>query len=328
MRWWPELWRRRARDWIAQPLRGDQVPGGVDPAPATPDVYLSVFLASMRVVDVRRGLSRFYGAVDSTISVPHVVEGVVDYHVVTTPGELKKVDAKHLDRVVQFERRLLGPVPYRGGDVAMEIGLFSIKEDNLAGAFLELLEQLSNLAGVGVVSSAMAFAAPLVRGIELLTGSADAAMLEVGLAGEWSTPSTGYLLAMRAPRDRVDVGALRVEGGNNEVRDGKGQIVGKYPYILLRIETATKRDDWHQIPSLRAAYAVLLEEVRRGRRNAATAALATFQRTAKVCPDLLPQDGARLAELVREEVRTALPAAQMGATSQELPKLERLPLFA
>jgi hypothetical protein len=325
--WWRDVWRGRAQDWIAQPLGASQVPGSVAPDPIPLDVYLSIFLASLRVVDVRRGIDRFYGAVDSTISLPHRTRGRAEFHVVTTPTELHKIDAKHVDRVVQLDRRLLGPVPYRGGDLAVEIGLFSIKEADLAAPFLTLLERISALAGVASMGTALMFAEPLRRGIELLTGASDDSILEVGIAGEFAHPQGGYFLVMRARRDQVDVDSLHVDPITSRVVDSRGQPVADYPYMLLRTEISRERPDWFQIAELREPHGELLDDVRQARYRRVPSALAVFQRAAMTCPDLLAADASRLADLVEAEVKAVMKTTKTAGGVRPVTPLEMIPLF-
>jgi hypothetical protein len=180
--WWPEILRKRTEDWIYAELSPDQVPlparsGEVEPESA----YLSMFLRSARIVDVRRGLKRFYAVVHSTIKLPHRT-GDASFSVVVAPAALRDIDTDRLDRVIQLNQRLLGPVPYVGGDLEIEVGLFSVATSDLVGPYLELLETLSRTAGVAFIGSALPFVGPIVHGINLLAGGGDVTILEFGLS--------------------------------------------------------------------------------------------------------------------------------------------------
>src|SRR5829696_3133081 len=123
MAFWDAIFRRRAEDWTYSYLSEEQVPDEDKPKPMEPNsAYLSIILKSARVVDVRRGLSRLYGTVHSFASVPHLSAGSAEFQVVTAPEDLRNVDASRIDRVVQLDQRLLGPVPYRGGTLELEVG--------------------------------------------------------------------------------------------------------------------------------------------------------------------------------------------------------------
>ena len=183
MGWWEEIFRKKAEDWIFEPLAPAQVPDNLQHAAVQKESsYLSVYLKSARIVNVRQGLSKFYGVVNSFISVPYLSGTNAEFNVITTPAFLKNVDSAHIDRVIQLDQRLLGPIPYRGGQLALEIGLFSIKSVDLAAPYLEVLETMSKQAGVAFINAALPFAEPLKTGINLLVGGGDNALLEIGLA--------------------------------------------------------------------------------------------------------------------------------------------------
>jgi len=308
MSWWSSIFRSRAQDWTYGHLQASQVPSGATPQPVAANAaYLTVRLASMRVVNVRQGLGKFYGAVHSLMSLAHRSGAPAEFSVLTTPDVLKKIDAKRLDRVVLVGKKLLGPVPYRGGDVNIEVGLFSIKEEELAGPFLTVLESLSNVAGVALVKTALPFAKPLTEGIALLTGSTDATILEIGLAAALAPPSTGYLVVMRAPKGAVALGGLKLTSGDLRLVDAaSGQPVRDYPYLVLEISASDKRDEWFDIPDLKETYQELQDAARKGKVEDAKAAFSVFRRAALVCDDLLQRDGERIVELVEGELKTAL----------------------
>ncbi len=76
--------------------------------------YLHVFLESLYVGDVRRGLARFYGVVSSMVALPAAGGGTAQTMVVATPKGLENADAEHLDHAIVDTTRLFGLVPYVG----------------------------------------------------------------------------------------------------------------------------------------------------------------------------------------------------------------------
>ena len=109
MGWWEEIFRKKAEDWIFEPLAPAQVPDNLQHAAVQKESsYLSVYLKSARIVNVRQGLSKFYGVVNSFISVPYLSGTNAEFNVITTPAFLKNVDSAHIDRVIQLDQRLLG----------------------------------------------------------------------------------------------------------------------------------------------------------------------------------------------------------------------------
>lgn len=297
MSWWDQLWRRKAEDWIFAWLDDAQVGGEATAGEVTPDAaYLSVFLKSARVVDVRKGLTRFYGAVHSIIRLPHRSQGCAEFNVVTTPQALRNVDPA-IDRVVQFDQRLLGPVPYVGGDLEMEIGLFSVASSDLAAPYLALLESLSRTAGVSFVSAALPFAGPILEGVKLLSGSDRALALEVGVSTTQSRPRAGHCVVIRAPKSSLDPARLRVDRSDFRLLfDGKP--LAAYPYMVLQIRAEPRRDDWARIPDVAEAFRAVQDEYRRGSTTRTAEALQYFRRVVRTSNDLLLDDAERLVDKV------------------------------
>ena len=116
---WTDLWRTEAKGWafghIGSPV---EIEAGKR--------YVSVMLRQLRIVNQRVGFSRFYGAVEFFGRVPHMSGTPVEFASVTSPGKLRDIRKKDLDNFVVGTQRLLGPVPYVGGDLEIEIGLFTI----------------------------------------------------------------------------------------------------------------------------------------------------------------------------------------------------------
>jgi hypothetical protein len=97
-------------------------------------------------------------------------------------------------------------VPYRGGDVKLEAGLFSVKEADLAAPFLEVLDDLSSAAGTSVIG-ALPFAGPLVKAFDMLVAAPDAVQLEIGVSNTMPAGDLragGTFVVMRAPVGTVN----------------------------------------------------------------------------------------------------------------------------
>lgn len=322
------LLRTRTTDWTFDRLRESQVPDGLPHVPLKPEAsYVSIFVRSMRIVDVRRGWTKFYPSVYSYVSLLHRDEGEkAEFQVVASPSKLEELDVHRVERVIRLDQRILGPVPYRGGDLTLELGLFSIKSVELAKPFLAVLEQMATVAGVSFVAAAKPFIAPLRKGVELLTDSSDL-NLEVGLSKLFSRPETGYFFVIRAESGRVEVSKLRVRDNDGRLVDDTGRVLADYPYLVFSIEASEQRDDWFLIPDVAKAYKELQQAVRSGRRNDAEWALTVFKRTVLTSPDLLTRDASRLAKEVEGEVALAMPASMTSVGRAKLRELKAIRLF-
>lgn len=327
MGWWSPALRTRANSWTFGSLEQDQVPDALPRAPVEPDrFYLSGFLRSMWITDVRAGVSRLYGTVHSHVSLPHVAGGTADFQIVVTPPDLRDVDPAAANRFVTRNIRLFGPVPYRGGDLSVELGLFSVKAGDFVGPFVDLLESISGAAGVALVEAAKAVAEPARRGFDLLLGTEGEAILEIGLATTFARPETGYFVVMRKGRDEVDLRTLRVAEDYRLVdRDGKAVV--DVPYAVLAVEAAAARDDWFQIPQLAEAYGALKDDVRRAKLDTVKESLAAFKRTVLTSPDLLMSDAVRLVERVTTEIDMTMKLTQTAVAERALPDLAEIDLY-
>jgi hypothetical protein len=328
---WNFVMRKQAEDWTYLEFKQDQVPDGVARTAIAPNEgYMSVILRSMRIVNVRKGISKFYGAVQSWIAVPQIGQGLAEFQVVSTPSELKNVDAANLDRVLTMDQRILGPIPYRGGDLRLELGLFSIRSADLAGPFLDILTKMSEAAGVSYVTAALPFVQPIKDGINLLAGADKDSILEIGISRAVMVPQTGYSAVIRAPRGTIDGASLRV-AQDRRLQDQQGAAIRNYPYIVWSVEITTHRPDWFLIPELKKAYEKLNECVRNGQEQAVNDASAAFRSTTLTCSDLLFNDAQTIVDGVQQEVQVTMKRVETAGPSdpaQNLRPLQELAVFS
>jgi hypothetical protein len=325
MSWWNNILKARAENWTYGALGPEQVDDGLSHRKiVAEEEYVDIYVHSLHVCKVRRGVSKFYGTVHSLISVPGSrSDDRVEFHALTTPENLKDLDAKNLHQVVNLDARILGPTPYRGGDLAVELGLFSVKSADLVSPFLSVLEELSQLAGVAFVATAKPFVAPLQRGIGLLTDSSDSNILEIGLAKTYNPAETGYFVVMRAPRDKVALEDLLLDESGRLLENGVA--IEEWPYVVIRVEASSRRADWLRVPDVAGPYRILDDAVRRQNLPDVHDALSAFKVALHLSPDLLSKDADRIFELVEAQTEKALTATRTAAGPQEgLPGLEAL----
>lgn len=327
MGWWSPALRTRADSWTFGPLGAGQVPDALAHEEVEPEsAYLSAFLRSMWITDVRQGVTRFYGTLHSHASVPHLAGGLAEFQVIVTPPDLRDVDPSDSNRFVTRNIRLFGPVPYRGGDLEIELGLFSVKAGDLVGPFVDLLESMTGAAGVSLVAAARPFVEPVRRGFDLLMGTEGEAVLEIGLATTFTRAETGSFVIMRKHSDEVDLSRIVVTE-DYRLLDELGQAYVDFPYAIIAIEASPKREDWFQVPELAGAYAALREDVARGRLDTVKESLAVFKRTTLTSPDLLTRDAVQLVEKVGAEIDQTLRLTQTSGGVDAMPALEQIALY-
>jgi hypothetical protein len=327
------IFHEKTKDWIFAPLGPNQVPNSAPREPIDPYYsYISIFLRSAHIVNVRSGLKRFYGVVHSNIQVPHRSGEDARFAVVTVPTAMRDLDPNRLDRIVQLNHQLVGPVPYVGGDLKMQIGLLSVASADLAAPYLQLLETLSEKAGVAYISLALPFADVITSGINLLTGGADQSILEIGVSVEENSPMTGWYVVARAAKDSFKVQNLKIDPNDNKLLAEDGTSLKDYPYLVIEVKKDKARNDWFKIPELAQAYAQIQAEYRNGDAEATQDAITTFRRIALTNNDLLEDDAFALAERLKErytEIGPPKPLHQRRRRDvQEFPALETLDIYA
>ena len=236
---------------------------------------------------------------------------------VLSPDFLRDLDASHLQQVLHIDRTIFGPMPYTGGPLLLNMGVFAVKHEDLAAPFLNVLETMATTAGVAFVGAAAPFVGPIKKGVELLTGTSAATSLEIGLLREYNPPVTGWYALVRLPGGALDPKDLTVSPGNFELlRSGKS--MPGIPYLLFSIDGAASRPDWARIPELKAAYAEFSAAVKDDDQAKAKEAVDTFTRMARICPELLRTHVADVISGIRDEYNSVFPSEDAAGILQRV----------
>jgi len=296
------LFQGPAEQWAFGELEKTQVPDNLERKPIESDkAYLSIFLQSMYVTSVRKGLKKFYGAVHSYISLPYLTSQRAEFDVVTTPQNLQNVSPQGLANIVQMNLRLLGPIPYRGGDVKIEAGLFSIESENLTDSYLSLLDKISKTAGVSYISAALPFVPLIADGINMLAGASNANILEIGISRDIETPYTGYFFVMRAPKEAINAATIKL-ANDGRLLDESGAPIKAYPYMVFKVEsTSTRESAWCEIPELSQVYKSLRDSMEQGNASSVEENFSDFRRKVLTSPDLLYDDAEAIVQKMKEQ---------------------------
>jgi hypothetical protein len=291
---WTDLWRTRAAGWAYGHI-GDEVP--IDPEKR----YVTVLLKQMWIVNRRVGFSRFFGAVEFYGRIPHLTRGSVEFASVTAP-KLSEIRRRDRGNLVIGERPLLGPVPYIGGVMEIEIGLFSIKSQDLLKPYLELIDALSNTAGLAFINVAAPYVAAIKKGAAALIESEGTAKLEIGAAVTSSAVQAGTYFAARLDSAGRDLSKFSLDG-NGRLIDDRGNPVVDVPYLVFSVTESEVRSDWHQIPAVSAAYNQLMEVIRKQESvEDIDSEVEHFRRVVLTDPDLLPGHAKQLFEHTKMKV--------------------------
>lgn len=268
--------------------------------------YVQVRLKALRIVNSRIAWKKYYGCIHTNATLADSRTGEAQFQTVSTPAKVAGPDPKHADRILLVDMPVLGPVPYRGGNMTLEIGLFAVQSSDLAEPFLDVLMSMSKAAGVSFVNAAAPFIGPLKKGAERLFGLADHSTLAVGLAHGFSPVVTGYYLVTDAPANLVDMSRIRLDE-TFRLQFEQSDKLADYPYFVFSIEADARRADWASIPDLRKAHDRLRELLRDPKTTSAKAeeAYTFLKRLALTSPDLIDSDAGALVAEENERLQKA-----------------------
>lgn len=286
--------------------------------------YVEIRVLSARIVNARRWTSLYHGAVHATVNLLSEGEGTgrIERQVVLTPEQFRNLDPGGQGKVIQVDRSVLGPTPYRG-DLRLSIALFSVKSSDLAAPYLTLLSKLSQNTALGFLAAAQPFVEPLREAAGVLFGATDSASLECGTVRGFGQLTADTWVCIGATQDEIpNWSDFSLDPDDFRLRDGNGTPLEDFPYVVFRIDRSERRDDWLDLPNLKASWDAVSSSLRGGEAEEAHAAALAFRRACFASGDLLPNDARRLADKADAKVAQALSAAARATT--EAPHTEAL----
>jgi len=247
---------------------------------------------------------------------------------VTSPKKLRNIAKKDLGNFALGSQRLLGPVPYVGGDLEIEIGLFTIKSQDLLMPYLELLGELSSSAALPYLSVAAPYVSVIKKGAAALIRPEGSSSLEIGLATTFNPAQEGTYFAARINSADRDASKFTIDG-NDYLLDEQGRRLTDVPYLIFSISQSDVRDDWYQIPAISAAYNKLINAVREQKAyKEVSSYFEHFRRVVLTDPDILSGHGPQIVAWAEAKVTAAQGATKTsrGTNEPTLPALETLQL--
>ena len=138
------------------------------------ECYIEVFVESLRLKQARRFATSLHGLVYSFCRLSQEASEDAILAAVSKPDKLAELDASNLDKVITMSKRLMGPVAWRGGTLGLELGLFSVKQDNLLTPVLNYVTRVAEQGGISFVGQIKPFLPLITEGIELIAGQTKA----------------------------------------------------------------------------------------------------------------------------------------------------------
>jgi hypothetical protein len=239
------------------------------------------------------------------------------HHSVAGPGQLHELGEGNLDRVIVLNLRVAGPIPYKGGDVTVLCGLYSVPRSDAAAALVSTLGALSDLAGPGVAAAAK-IAGVMKAGVDSIL-SLDSTQLRLGVSdtfgGGGKELRSGFHVGIGAPSARVSVDKLWIKDGH--LAEGNVAVLARpfeaSDYFVLHVERLERRLDWPGLPGL-AEFEKRFSDVLRGggditaKKNELAIAWPRFVDALVASPHLTRFDARQIANDVRVDLRARVEA--------------------
>lgn len=308
MKWFDDIWKEKAKHYVHGYV------GQPGPALATGESYLTIDVAALWIPYVRKGLTKFYGAVHGTVDVPSETGDTAKFQLFDVLADAKEMDASHLDRVIQGPFRLLDAVPYRGGGVNLRAGLFSVKGAELTLPYLNLLKSMSAAAGIAFISQALPFVELIRNGVSMIAGGDQ---LEIGRSGLFDPIQVGIYAIIRATSEEVSLKNLTF-AENTRALLNKGAKIESQPYMVIRIAASPERPYFYSIPEVKSAFHQMKQQFQRAPKDFEdnNRAFDAFEVTTRLSPDLLAPHAKTLIAQVRKTYEAFLVEGRRSGTEE------------
>ncbi len=267
---------------------------GISGQPIQPDeCYVEIFLESLRLKQARRFATAFHGAVYSFFRLSQEGSEDADIAALSKPTRLADLDSANLDRVITVSLQMMGAIPWRGGTLGVELGLFSIKKGNLLTPVLDYVTKVSEQGGVSFIGQIKPFVPLVTQGMDLIAGQTADAVIEVAVDTDMQLQQSRICAVIATPRGSIDSSRLTLDASDRKLLlDGRPLEEG---YCVFSIRRSDRKADYGAIPDIKASFASVISALR-GDEGQAKTALAAFRRTVLLSPDLITTDKDRLIE--------------------------------
>jgi len=260
-------------------------------------------------------VERLYAVVHGFVTLPSFGGSLIKLAAATMPTDLAGISPDDLGKVISLNKLIAGPTPYIGGEFDLQIGLFSVVQENLAATFLTTVTDLSGVIGTGFAAAAAPYVGVLQTAMKMLSGASGHVRLEVGLDETYTNLSTGTFALVAADSKQHKPADFTFDTATKQL-NYQGRAYVDAPYVIFAIEASKERADWGTIPEIATAYKALQDKIKDPHADTAVRneALAAFRVATLLSPDLISDDAARLVDLVTTRT-AALIAAMAGGTA-------------
>ncbi|TPJ21620.1 hypothetical protein [Mesorhizobium sp. B2-8-3] len=280
---------------------------GVAGNPIEPDAcYIEIFVESLRLKQARRLATAFHGVVYSFVRLSQDGTEDAEMAAVSKPARLAELDSANLDRVITVSSQMMGALPWRGGTLGLELGLFSVKRGNLLSPLIDYVTRVSAQAGISFIGQVKPFLPLITEGMDLIAGQTQDSVIEVALDTDMALMESRLCAIVAVRKGQIDTSQLTLDPNDRKLLlNGRPLEEG---YCVFSIRRSDKKADFGAIPEVKAAFAALKATIASNDEAQARSALAAFRRTVVISSDLISLDKTRLIEKA-----TALYGAALGS---------------
>jgi hypothetical protein len=287
-----------------------------------------VRIASLRLPNTREKVfDKIYGLVHAFASLSSATGASVQFAAATMPNKLAGVDPANLQNVLTIDKVVVGPTPWSGSDLNLQIGLFSVVSENLAGPFLDTMTKLTEAVGVAFVSAAKPYVDTLKFAVESLTRATGSVKLEIGIDETFAPPTTGYFAIVAEATGKLAGKTFTIDPNDRKLLANGIHYTDK-AYLIFVIESSQERADWGEIPELKTAYGAIKDAVVGNEQTKARSAFEAFRRLALFSPDLMQADATRLVSKVNDLLNSVFKEAGTASETLNFPDLHDVGLYS
>ena len=292
--------------------------------------YVTLRVKSARIPDLQIVGTKYHISVASWLDWQTLVDGMQHGTSVVAPADARNLPPKQGDRILLVDIPVLKQVPWLG-ELNVNIALFSVVEESLAGPVLDYLVKATDVAGFGFAGPAKIYASLLKEASDAIFGTDGSTKPLTGMSRNFlkNDLQAGYLLLSDAPADLTAKADIKFDDGDKRIHvaDKKNDPFKDYAYMVLEFLASDDRTDWAQFAELKEAWEALRKAYVEGATDAAglEQLFKKYERLCLASPDLVPADAKRKAEKARDKF---LPAAALaGSSNFGAGKLPDLPPF-
>lgn len=276
------------------------------------ECYVELYVDSLKLGRARRFATTFNGVVYAFATTAREGDIPSKLSAVTKPQEITNVGDADLNNVITFNRRMFKVIPWRGGPLDLELGLFSVKTGNIASDIADYVVRLSNTISPGITSTFNPLVPLVTEGLDMMAGQTEEVELELAVDTSLQLHSGKHYALIRLPREKIDPAKLHVAEGGRLQHKGSDVEVS---YCVFSIRPRRDNPEWGSIEDLRQRFDDLKDAILSGKQSDAEDAIAAFRRAVIVCPDLITEDKKALIQRANDQMMLAFAGGVISRTS-------------